>query len=66
MINITKSASSTSMVAAKRGFFWGKKAAIQAAPLIDKAEEIKIMQYSGKIEDFNKKVHVFESYLKDE
>ena len=48
----------------QRGFFWGKKAAANtAAPLIDKDEEVKIMQYRGKIEDFNNNAHLFESYL---
>ena len=49
----------------RRGFFWGKKAAANTAalPLIDKDEEVKIMQYRGKIEDFNNNAHLFESYL---
>ena len=54
-------------VGARRGFFWGgKKKANISAPLIDKDEEIKIMQYRGRIEDFLKKSHEFESYLRGE
>jgi hypothetical protein len=54
------------MCIGKRGFFWSrsKAAGITAAPLIDKEEEIKIMQYRGRIDDFNRKAHVFEAYLK--
>jgi len=52
----------------KRGFFWGrnKVAGNIAASLIDKEEEIKIMQYRGRIDDFNNKAHIFEAYLKGE
>ena len=52
---------------ARRGFFWGrKKTANVAAPLIDKNEEMMIMRYRGKIEDFNTRANVFESFLKEE
>ena len=50
----------------KRGFFWGRKTAIQAAPLIEKNEELKILQYRGKIDDFNNRAHIFEKYLRGE
>ena len=51
----------------RRGFFWGSKKTINvAAPLIDKDEEMKIMQYRGKIEDFNTRATEFEMYLRDE
>ena len=55
------------LVAAKRGFFWGRKASANiAAPLIEKDEEMKIMQYRGRIEEFNANAHKFESYLRGE
>ena len=50
----------------RRGFFWSRKAAVNpAAPLIEKEEEMKIMQYRGRIDEFNKNAAAFESYLRD-
>ena len=49
----------------KRGFFWGRKSAgTTVAPLIEKEEELKILQYRGRIDDFNNKAHIFEAYLR--
>ena len=51
----------------RRGFFWSSKKTVNvAAPLIDKDEEMKIMQYRGKIEDFNTRASDFEMYLRDQ
>ena len=50
-----------------RSFFWGRSKAInEAQPLIEKEEEMKIMQYRGRLDDFNKKSAAFESYLRGE
>ena len=40
-----------------RGFFWGSKSSSANAGkqfLIDKEEEMKVMQYRGQIDDFNR------------
>ena len=49
-----------------RGFFWGSKSSSANTGkqfLIDKEEEMKVMQYRGNIEDFNKNARTFELYL---
>jgi hypothetical protein len=48
----------------KARFFWGSKK--QAAELIPKETELKIMQYRGQIEFFLDNVPKFEAYLADE
>ena len=36
----------------QRCFFWGSSKATPAMPVIDKEDEMKVMQYRGQIEDF--------------
>lgn len=52
---------------ARRGFFWGRKSTgLPVTPLMDKDEELKIVQYRGRIDDFNRRAQVFEAYLRGE
>ena len=52
----------TTSLQGSKQFFWGSKAT-QSHILIDKDEEMKIMQYQGRIEDFSQNAKRFEMYL---
>ena len=56
--------SSLGATASIRGLFWSSSSAPATPILIEKEEEMKIMQYRGRIDDFNQNAKKFELYLR--